>query len=811
MWILTCDGNLFEGRRKWLRPGTTHLFGRTSEKVSEGGTFQRIEHRSVSRKHLFVTISAVPRDGGASLRSQIEFRDASKTSTKLNGEELKQGTRLWDGRECLIKLGNYDQTLKLSWQPIVVSQISPSGSYHIPSDLCSKMQNLGVKIVNHYLSNETTHSLSMKRNTPSALQTLVQGRWLVTKEWLEALAKATDEPGLEEDFDSHRPSEEKFLPQSASEPVPRPDHFLKPNPDRADVFRNFIFILLAKKQYDTLMPVITSGGGKALLLDSEQSYDVQKAVDFVTSVAGRKAGEPFTLTQQPRDGGIVVVRRNDRENNESLMEYMRGIDAALGQRSIEPKQFLDVILTLDTRELKKPLEEEIGEPESSGRPSAGNERAARPGTLSSRQQHDAESDVPNGNSATGEQCRSQADQLERSQSTDQVSKSPAPVAAARKPRRYITQSRFKDFDDFDPSQLYTPAPRASERQRMDQPAGPQESNVNGDVEPPPEKASRKRDAEEEELEEEAMYDAIMPGHAATKRRRMGNAAKKGQKSIAETVSAALRTHEQDKARKKRKEMDVLAEIQARRQKEEEERRKDQESLRNQLEGIDISELKDLAKIEEMEVVRREPPHRRGLEADRSERWDSAWNGRQNFKKFVRDRRRSGVPQLQRVIVTLEEVRKEGHGAGEEYWLEPTTSRNVPRGQVESQTGERAASASLFPNPDEAIDSTRFRSRIRRSRREDQEAARGEELFPEEIAGQARDQSIQAAVEESAQTLTLGAEDGRVARAGSKRPNDGQSRDAAAKRAKQPPAATREPVVTDGRAAGGDLRFRRRRR
>ena len=87
--------------------------------------------------------------------------------------------------------------------------------------------------------------------------------------------------------------------------------------------------------------------------------------------------------------------------------------------------------------------------------------------------------------------------------------------------------------------------------------------------------------------------------------------------------------------------------------------------------MDISDIRKLVQVEEMEVVRMKPPPRKAAHADESERWEDKWNGRKNFKRFRR-RGEGGVVGggrrlIDKVIVPLEEVRKRDYGIGDEYW------------------------------------------------------------------------------------------------------------------------------------------------
>ena len=96
MWLLTCEGDLFGGKKLWLRPGSTHLLGRTSGRSDAGERIQYIDHKSVSRKHLLIAVGTIKAGGSALLhsRSEIKVTDASKVGTYLNGEKFMKETKL---------------------------------------------------------------------------------------------------------------------------------------------------------------------------------------------------------------------------------------------------------------------------------------------------------------------------------------------------------------------------------------------------------------------------------------------------------------------------------------------------------------------------------------------------------------------------------------------------------------------------------------------------------------------------------------------------------------------------------------------
>ena len=187
------------------------------------------------------------------------------------------------------------------------------------------------------------------------------------------------------------------------------------------------------------------------------------------------------------------------------------------------------------------------------------------------------------------------------------------------------------------------------------------------------KTSRKRPSPSDNVAaDEAMVDSLLPAAAAMKRRRIEIEKNNASQGISNEPSFGQGSEHvtAEKKRKPKKEVNIQEVVRERREAEEEAARRDEESLRETLDGMDVDQMKNLALVEEMEVRRRaEKPSRSDAQHSHDNRWDEGWNGRKNFKKF----RRRGEPNQPRrgqsVIVPLEEVKKKDFGIGEEYWLE----------------------------------------------------------------------------------------------------------------------------------------------
>lgn len=379
-------------------------------------------------------------------------------------------------------------------------------------------------------------------------------------------------------------------------------------------------------------------------------------------------------------------------------------------------------------------------------------------------------------------------------------------------RRPTTQPkpRLRGFDDFDPDMLpkyRSPSPQPAEEEELSQAPSADQMDVDPYSQAPltqrsqhtqhTQQSSRKRplpySAEGPEETAQDVMNGLLKGAAAMKKRKLEQESKKKASQVGddeEEEAPLAPTAKRPKGRKE-KELDVRSEMLKRNEEAEARVRQDEETLREALEGMDVADIRNLAQIEEMDIIRRNPPTRAAAHHDGDDdRWDDRWNGRKNFKKFRRRGDPTGVAieqpsQRRRVIVSLEEVKKKGYGMGEEYWLESvdetrrkekerrreTQSQRTSTANTNTNTNTDSASTQKsksnktqtqtqsqrqsntttvnIENADNdnddpvssADDSDRFRRRIRTSRLEDAEQERAEDLHPWEIAGTARDDSL----------------------------------------------------------------------
>lgn len=196
---------------------------------------------------------------------------------------------------------------------------------------------------------------------------------------------------------------------------------------------------------------------------------------------------------------------------------------------------------------------------------------------------------------------------------------------------------------------------------------------------------RKRAApQSDDDNDEEMVERLLPAAAAMKRRRIEEQEEAHRKGISSATSfgRSQSTAEPEKPKLPKKEVDIKEAVRERREAEENAARRDEESLRETLDGMNVSDMKNLAVVEEMPLPARTMwLQRTGLRNGDSSnlRWDEAWNGRKNFKKFRRRGDDAAYARRgQSVIVPLEEIKKKDFGIGEEHWLESEKSKRKRR-------------------------------------------------------------------------------------------------------------------------------------
>ncbi|KAF2192271.1 hypothetical protein K469DRAFT_553755 [Zopfia rhizophila CBS 207.26] len=665
MWFLEHE-TLFGGKRMWLKPGTQQILGRTPSTEGPEGKTVTIDSRNVSRKHIVLKVFGVPPEDGTKLhsRSQVEITDFSKFGTTIDDKTtLKEKTELFQtvltGTEHKIQLGRNYPPFRLKWQPVVFTYAVKENKENRTRS--AKLHALDIKTSTEYIYNKTTHVVSQKRNLPKVLQGLVGGTFIVTSAYLDAVIEAAAPQNadqnnyihskLEEDFDTWWPKEKEYIPPAGAEPVPRPEQMLEPDSTRSEVFSGLTFVFLDENQYNSLHEPISGGGGKALFFHVRHGETtVDEYVEFVRNTAGEKRRGRTNNNRLP----VITIRLSNYPAGmeEWATNFVNGVDRALNQRSILQNEFLDAIITNDASSLQKPPPE-VEIVSSMPEPSRA-ESSIHDVTQTSQPGAPFQAPGP----APG------------------PTEEPAKIVPRKRPaRRGLTTSRFTGFDDYEPptkSRKLDGTPMEDVQASESVPDSFQESQ-------PATQTGRKRPSPVEvSVEPSTQIDELFPAAAAIKRRRLE--ARGASTSVEPETQPARKPKtkgaevlEQLQKAKKRaaKEIDVREQARLRIQEEEDKRKADEESLRQALEGVDISEIRGLVQIEEM-YVRPRGNRANQRQENRDERWNDEWNGRKNFKKFRRRGAERG-PQAQKVIVTLEEApQKKSFGLGEEFFLEETS-------------------------------------------------------------------------------------------------------------------------------------------
>ncbi|KAK4241160.1 hypothetical protein C8A03DRAFT_30641 [Achaetomium macrosporum] len=698
MWLL--ESELFEGRKLWLRPGKLYLFGRTS---AEPGQLA-VSDKTISRKHITIKVDGVPEGGGRNLRSRstvtIEDLD-SKKGTLLNGVQIRGQKKTLTEDENDVKLGMCPKMLRIRWHPVVLS-FSFTGK-ELRADpwtrLRDSLEQLDIKYSAEY-ERDTTHVVSKKRNTSKGLQALINGKYIVTDSFINAIVDAAVIPddtevgtssALEENFEAAWPNAIDHLPPRGEETADRPPEAYSPDDRRQEVFDGYTFVFYERKQYENLFPAISAGKGKALLREViPRETDVDDFIRYVKGVAGEKGLGSFEDGSEGK--GVVVVRYTPKtEHYEWYAEFLTSFAQRLDHRPIDQREFLEAILACDASMLRRPLQEasQLGSAGSKGREPVGD----------SGDRMDVDQPAPQG------------------QEEPVAEQNSATVLRTRRDWR-VGRSRFKGFD-FDDEEPVEEAPPEEPPELPRLAAASQDSLFVSQYResslPPEEEIQETRPARRNqrkralsplpEHDTSALMDEIAPTAAAVKRRRVES----GQESVPpppelEPADQPVDDEEmvpdspQEKPKKgqgargkskKVKEEDDILEL-ARRQREEAEaqaaaKRKELEELPD--DGIDYAAIRALHIIEECEV---HFPESNGNSRSRDQdiadgRWDPRWNGRKNFKRFRKRGEPTGRP-APRIIIGLEEVKPKEYGIGDDYWLEDEGGGNRKReSQRESQT------------------------------------------------------------------------------------------------------------------------------
>ncbi|KAL1837610.1 hypothetical protein VTJ49DRAFT_3571 [Mycothermus thermophilus] len=702
--------NIGIGRKLWLRPGKLYLFGRT---VAEPGQLL-ISDKTVSRKHLTIRVDNVPEGGGRNFRSRstVIIEDLeSKKGTLLNGVQIRgQKTTLsQDVNE--VRIGLCKEPVIIRWRPVVLSFSFTSKELRADpwARLRDSLEQLDIKYSADY-EPDTTHVVSKKRNTSKGLQALINGKYIVTDSFINAIVEAATIPedaeagassALEEDFEAAWPNPIDHLPPRGEEPTERQREVYEPDERRQEVFDGYTFVFYDRKQYENLFPAIAAGKGKALLKEVVPGEtEVDDFIRYVKGVAGEKGLGSFEDGSEGK--GVVVVRYTPKtEDSEWYAQFLTSFVTRLDHRPIDQREFLEAILDCDASMLRRPLEE-----------------ASPPSiTVAPRQENGVN---PGDRMDVDQPAPQPAEAAEPA-----AEKPPALAARSSRPRRG-GRSRFKGFD-FDDVEEPAPEPEPVEVPAAPEPEPPQplqvatasqdslfvtqarETSVPLEEEigsaPPARTPRRKRQLSPlPEDDPSAFIDEIAPRAAGPKRRR-AEAGQAPAPASPEPESAPQPDEDEEmaeespqekpkrgqrkgKEKKVKEESDIL-EL-ARRQREEAEalaaaKRKELEELPD--DGIDYAAIRALHIIEECEVRLPQPGAvARTRDQDIADgRWDPRWNGRKNFKRF-RKQGESAGRQPPRIIIPLEEVKPKEYGIGDDYWLEDESgSRRRKDSQLGSQT------------------------------------------------------------------------------------------------------------------------------
>ncbi len=469
---------------------------------------------------------------------------------------------------------------------------------------------------------------------------------------------------LEADFDGNWPDALQFLPPAGDDAAPIPKEEFAPNPARAEIFDGYTFVFYEKKQFENLMPPITAGKGKALLKEVlPEETQIDDFIRYVKGIAGEKGLGEFEDGSEGK--GVVVVQfmPTDQEHLEWYTQFYTTVSLRLDQRLITQRDFLPAILSNDASGLRRPLEEE----------------------LEDRRQASHVND--------------QSTSVPEAMDVDNHQPAAPSQPPLRRRQRGAAKSRFKGFgvaldDEDEQPTATTDPPLAAEPEPSQEGLFVSQVAPSQEIEIPmhnTRQSQRKRPAPSAPDPEEVM-DTFAPTAAQVKRRRLA-AGEEPRQATPTPPPEDQRKQDKPVAKTPRikKEIDILGLARQHREEAEARAKAEREELATAPEGLDLAEIRRLQIEEPMEL--RQALLARSRDQDVAEgRWDPAWNGRKNFKRFQRRGATQGRPP-QRIVVPLEEVHAKAYGISDDYWLEEDNSQARNRRRTTAAAAAAAAAAS----------------------------------------------------------------------------------------------------------------------
>ncbi len=724
----------------WLKPGQRYLFGR----VRKEGVLFAIDHKTVSRKHFVIEVDNVKEGDAGQIHARTKIRiidQNSKSGTTVNAETIKGGSKELKDAENSVRPGTFPSEIVIKWHPCVLtfSLLKKEIKLGVLKTKQARVESLDIKAITDFSSDNTTHVVVNKRNTAKGLQGLVAGKYLVAESFIDALEYGATPQNLsqeenlsllETDFDSAWPNPKDHLPPPGKEPSIRPAESYQPDPARATIFEGYTFVFVDQTQYDNLLPVITSGHGKAMMFKMVNGETTSNnLIDFLQNAAGHKAnGQPKTTAESK----VVLVRWSGKDDIQEWMnEVISETALKMDQRAIDQSEFLDAILANDAGLLQQsipfestndgkvaPANSLVTRQPSEVRANTSSERTMldkpHATSVSSAPSGAAPDDVAekvftrlaNKTTPAAEPGQSQISSRNVSQASSKIESAPRPFSGPR----FTQKSGFKHFDDaFDPDEIIDYEGDEDDEAEVLSPEAQQKiQRQTTKIKEEPQSVKKKRprspspDAEHAFAEE---MDDLLPAAAAFKRQRTAQARANGQAGSKQAETSQMAA----KKIKKEREIDVRKVVKAKREEEEEAARREQEQF-EAMGDVEDKTPANLVTVVNMELPLRErSKNLNKVNGAHGDNWDPKWNGRTNFKGF----RRKGEPAQRRghatkVIVPLVAVEQPTQGLGDQYW--PKTNMEKER-EHEKKRKEEAKSRKSQSQTQRSTGTLSGRSRV----------------------------------------------------------------------------------------------------
>ncbi|CAN6674219.1 hypothetical protein TRVA0_050S01002 [Trichomonascus vanleenenianus] len=338
MWVLW---SAVSPSRRFLCPGKSYVVGRGTE-----ADIRLNISAEISRAHFRISIGP-PHGRFVAQKSNAVLEALSKTGVAVyddrNRAEAKigrnQSTELYAKNREKIRLvltpaSTNPIEVYLEWVDVVFTLSTGMDSIEeldrLTNEIREVVEPMDIKLINE-IHPLTTHLIQGKLKSVKSLSALVRAIPIVTKDYVDEVAKKVDGKYVLEDC-FEMPDPLQFVPEKT----------LLPDAKRKNLYEGITLVFGSASLRARLLDPVTAAGGKIVMLDTTKHSTAESAVEFLNKKNRRASMDSW-----------VIINPGNSDSNGG--EIMRGVAKKLDIAIREPQAIADVIVYADIRYL-------LGEP-----------------------------------------------------------------------------------------------------------------------------------------------------------------------------------------------------------------------------------------------------------------------------------------------------------------------------------------------------------------------------------------------------------------------------------------------------------------